>query len=119
MIIDWVLQSLANVHAQPLVALALVSLLRMCTDAYVSAELEAHGQAAGQHARHLSTVLMRLRASVDTSAELSSDVQVCLGLTLHPLVAQMHAEPPETSSRHCQEHVTTLCRSELMFQALS
>ena len=101
MTVDWLLQSLASVHAQPLVALALVSLLHMCTDAYISAELEAHGQAAGQHVRHLSTVLMRLRASVDTSAELSSDVQVCPGLTLHSLVAQMHTEPPETSSRHC------------------
>ena len=96
MIVDRVLQSLADVHAQPLVALALVSLLRMCADAYVSAELETHGQAAGQHARHLSTVLMRLRASVDTSAELSSDLQVCLGLTSHSPVAQMHTEPPET-----------------------
>ena len=63
---------------QPLVALALVGLLHMCADTYVSAELAANGQAAGQHARHLSNVLMRLRASVnpETLPELSSDLQV-------------------------------------------
>ena len=65
-----------EVHAQPLVGLALVSLLHVCADAYVSAELPGHAQADGQHARHLSNVLMRLRASVDTAPELSSDLQV-------------------------------------------
>ena len=65
-----------EVHAQPLVGLALVSLLHVCADAYVSAELPGHAQAAGQHARHLSNVLMRLRASVGTAPELSSDLQV-------------------------------------------
>ena len=64
-----------EVHAQPLVGLALVSLLHVCADAYVSAELPGHAQAAGQHARHLSNVLMRLGASVDTAPELSSDLQ--------------------------------------------
>ena len=57
---------------------ALVGLLHMCADRYVSAELAANGQAGGQHARHLSNVLMRLRAGVspDTLPELSSDLQV-------------------------------------------
>ena len=73
-------QSMPEVHMQPLVALALVGLLHMCADTYVSAELAANGQAAGQHARHLSNVLMRLRASVnpETLPELSSDLQVDL-----------------------------------------
>ena len=73
-------QGMPQVHMQPLVALALVGLLRMCADTYVSAELAANGQAAAQHSRHLSNVLMRLRASVDPDAslELSSDLQVRL-----------------------------------------
>ncbi|CAL5222030.1 g4321 [Coccomyxa viridis] len=70
-------KSMPEVHMQPLVALALVGLLHMCADTYVSAELAANGQAAGQHARHLSNVLMRLRASVnpETLPELSADLQ--------------------------------------------
>lgn len=74
------LQGMAEIHLQPLIALALVSLLHGCADTYVSAELAAHGQAAGQHARHLSNVLMRLRASVnaDTFQDLCVDLLASL-----------------------------------------
>lgn len=93
-----------SVHIQPLVAVALVGLLRMCADTYVSAELAANGQAAGQHARHLSNVLMRLRASIDpdTLPELSSDLQVCLALPAG-------SRPCKSELSHCIVAAAQLC----------
>lgn len=62
-------------HAQPLVVLALVSLLHGCADTYVSTQPP---EAAGPHVRQLSTVLMRLGACADATPELASELQVCL-----------------------------------------
>ena len=97
------MQSTAEVHIQHLVALALVGLLHMCADTYVSAELAANGPAAAQHARHLSNVLMRLRASVNpnTLPELSSDLQVEIACPLPTQCSALKAHHSSSSEAIC------------------